>query len=299
MTKLGKIYLEIGNICNLLCPFCLPHLRPPRTMTAEQIAALLPQIKKIASSVCLHVLGEPLYHPEFDEICDLLTLWDIPVQITTNGTLLHNKKEVILKQNSIRQMNISVHALDWLPLARDCHRLLNEIHQFCCEARVIRPEMYINLRFWNFNKIEQSPSFQFFRSLFNSDGFNFNESKIDPRWKKSFHIIDRLYLHFDMQFQWPSLSNPVRSEKGYCYGLTHHCGILADGNVVPCCLDGNGTIILGNCFITPLEEILNSPRAKNMADHFNKGELAESLCRRCCFISRFDKKAGHLQKNKS
>ncbi len=283
---LEKIYLEISNTCNLSCPFCVPHLRSPQAMPIDRILRILPQIKKTASSVCLHVLGEPLFHPEFDGICDLFTAWDVPVQITTNGTLLYEKKKTVLKQNSIRQMNISVHALDSPAFSHDRHKLLNDIHQFCTDARIARPDMYINLRFWNYDEIRNSPSFQFFQSLFNLNGL-----KIDLRQKKRVHVIDRLYLHFDSQFQWPSLDQPVRSEKGHCYGLIHHCGILANGDVVPCCLDGNGIMVLGNCFATPLEEILTSPRAQNILDHFNKGELVESLCRRCCFISRFDKKA--------
>nr|NJM01829.1 radical SAM protein [Desulfobacula sp.] len=283
MIRLEKIYLEIHNRCNLSCPFCLAPRRPPQTMAGDQILRILPRIKNIASTVCLHVLGEPLFHPEFDAVCDLFTAWGIPLQITTNGTLLHKKQGVILKQNSIRQINISVHALDSLP---DCHEFLAQIRDFCSRAQILRPDLYINLRFWNYQNLGKSPAFQFFKSL-----FRFDDSRIDIRWKKSFLLQGRLYLNFDAQFQWPCPAHPVRSLKGYCHGLSTHCGILTNGDVVPCCLDGNGEMVLGNCLVTPLEEILSSPRAQNMVAHFKKGELIESLCRRCDFISRFDKKA--------
>ncbi len=289
MVRLEKIYLEIGNICNLSCPFCLVPRRPPQTMAKDQILQILPQIQKIASSVCLHVLGEPLFHPEFDTICDLFTTWDIPVQITTNGTLLHQKQTKLLEQNSIQQINISAHALDSLPFSLGCQEILTQIRDFCNQAHIARPDLYINLRFWNYHDLGKSRAFQFFKSL-----FHFDDSKIDIRWKKSFLLQDRAYLNFDSQFQWPCPAHPVRSEKGYCYGLSSHCGILANGDVAPCCLDGNGEIVLGNCLITPLEDILSSPRAQNMVAHFNKGELIEPLCRRCDFISRFDKKAHRL-----
>jgi len=289
MTKLGKIYLEIGNICNLSCPFCLVPRRPPRTMAKDQILQIIPQIKRLASSVCLHVLGEPLFHPEFDAICDLFTLWNIPVQITTNATLLHKKQKKLLEPNSIQQINISVHALDSLPFSLDCQDILTRIRDFCSQAQILRPDLYINLRFWNYHELDNSPAFRFFKSL-----FDFDDHRIEIQWKKSFRIQNRIYLHFDTQFQWPCLTHPVRSEKGYCYGLNSHCGILANGDVVPCCMDGNGEMVLGNCLVTPLERILALPRAKNMVLHFNRGELAEPLCRRCDFISRFDKKAQRL-----
>ncbi len=295
MPKLEKIYLEITNRCNLSCSFCLTPLRNPETMTKDGILRILPQIKERASSVSLHVLGEPLLHPKFDTLCDLFTSWEVPVQITTNGTLLHNKMETLLKQNSIRQINISVHALDSRSLSCDSHKYFIDIYQFCCEAQINRPDLYLNLRFWNYDELKNSPAFDFFQSL-----FNFDVSKIDLKRKKSFHLQNRLYLHFDSRFQWPSMAHPVRSKKGYCYGLTSHCGILANGDVVPCCLDGNGEIVLGNCFVTPLDIILSSPRAQNMRAHFDKGELIEPLCRRCNFISRFDNKARRSAgKNKS
>ncbi len=289
MTKLGKIYLEIGNICNLSCPFCLVSRRAPRTMAKDQILQIIPQIKRLASSVCLHVLGEPLFHPEFDAICDFFTLWDIPVQITTNATLLHKKQKKILERNSIRQINISVHTLDSLPFSLDSQDILTRIRDFCSQAQSLRSDLFINLRFWNYHDLEKSPAFRFFKAL-----FDFDDHKIEIQWKKSFRIQNRTYLHFETQFQWPCLTHPVRSEKGYCYGLSSHCGILANGDVVPCCLDGNGEMVLGNCLVTPLEEILASPRAQAMRNQFNRGLLVEPLCRRCDYISRFDRKAQRL-----
>ena len=289
MAKLGKIYLEIGNICNLSCPFCLVSRRAPRTMAKDQILQIIPQIKRLASSVCLHVLGEPLFHPEFDAICDFFTLWDIPVQITTNATLLHKKQKKILERNSIQQINISVHALDSLPFSLDSQDILTRIRDFCSQAQSLRPDLFINLRFWNYHDLEKSPAFRFFKSL-----FDFDDHRIEIQWKKSFRIQNRTYLHFDTQFQWPCPTHPVRSEKGYCYGLSSHCGILANGDVVPCCLDGNGEMVLGNFLVTPLEEILASPRAQAMRNQFNRGLLVEPLCRRCDYISRFDRKAQRL-----
>lgn len=289
MTRFDKIYLEITNICNLSCPFCLKGGRPPRAMQPDEIKSLIPQLKNLADSVCLHVLGEPLCHPEFDWICDLFTLWGLPVQITTNGTLIHQKKKVLLRPNAIRQVNISIHALDAISGNRERDEILGQIYQFCEQALAIKPEMYINLRFWNPAAKDLSPSLQFFRSL-----FHLNSLSIDLKRKKSFHISGRLYLNFDSQFDWPCLSHPLRTRSGYCYGLTSHFGILANGDVIPCCLDGNGSIALGNGFDLCIENILASYRAEAMRSHFHQGKLIEPLCQRCGFISRFDQKARRL-----
>ncbi|MBQ7126749.1 radical SAM protein, partial [bacterium] len=61
-------YLEISNICNLSCSFCSDHHRPFRTMTLQEINQALDQIKEVTDYVYLHLKGEPLLHPDFNEI---------------------------------------------------------------------------------------------------------------------------------------------------------------------------------------------------------------------------------------
>ena len=75
---------------------------------------------------------------------------------------------------------------------------------------------------------------------------------------------------------------------GFCYGMLDHVGVLADGTVVPCCLDADGEITLGNIFESDLSEILASPRARAIADGFKHHQKVEPLCRRCGYSKRFD-----------
>ena len=106
---------------------------------------------------------------------------------------------------------------------------------------------------------------------------------------KSKKIWNRLSLHFDSRFEWPSLDTPLVGDKGTCHGLKGHIGILADGTVVPCCLDKEGQIPLGNCLTQSLGSILMSERAVNMRKGFDNGVLVEELCRHCSYIKRFSK----------
>ena len=100
-------------------------------------------------------------------------------------------------------------------------------------------------------------------------------------------IKNKLYLHFDTEFIWPDLKLPILGQKGTCYGLSSHFGILADGTVVPCCLDKEAAIPLGKIQDTPILEILNSERAKSILKGFQNNKLVENLCQRCQYIERF------------
>ena len=107
------------------------------------------------------------------------------------------------------------------------------------------------------------------------------------RSKKSFQVKGRLYIHFDTEFVWPSMDLPVIGQEGSCYGLTSHFGILVDGTVVPCCLDKEGSIPLGNVQTQDLVQILENDRAEKILHGFKRGQLIEDLCQRCQYIKRF------------
>ena len=79
----------------------------------------------------------------------------------------------------------------------------------------------------------------------------------------------------------------IRGNKYFCYGLKDQFGILADGTVVPCCLDSDGIINLGNIFHEDIESILNSQRAQDIADGFKCGKATEDLCKKCGYAQRF------------
>ena len=69
--------------------------------------------------------------------------------------------------------------------------------------------------------------------------------------------------------------------------LRDQAAVLCDGAVVPCCLDHEGDIPLGNLLERNLEEILDTPRARALVRGFSEGRPPEALCRRCGFATRF------------
>ena len=113
---------------------------------------------------------------------------------------------------------------------------------------------------------------------------------IDVGFRKNKNITGRIYFHFDSRFKWPSFSDPYQGEKGFCHALSQQIGIHADGTVVPCCLDKEAGIPLGNVLQQDFREILNSERLVKIREGFKKHQLTEELCQKCTYIKRFDKK---------
>ena len=69
----SRAYLEITNVCNLACAFCPGTTREKRFMTPEDFALLAKKLRPYTGYLYLHVMGEPLLHPQLTEILRICT----------------------------------------------------------------------------------------------------------------------------------------------------------------------------------------------------------------------------------
>ena len=97
-----------------------------------------------------------------------------------------------------------------------------------------------------------------------------------------------LFLEPGERFDWPDPAAPDSGTE-FCHGLRSQIAVLCDGTVVPCCLDSEGRLALGNLHRQELAEILASPRATAMAAGFSRRQPSEELCRRCGYAARFSR----------
>lgn len=288
-----KIYIEISNICNLQCSFCPEVNRAKKVMSAQEFQAVITKVKNSTQEIALHLMGEPLAHPEFQKIIEICHKENVLVNLTTNGTHLKRYPRQLFFQPCIKQINFSIHSFKDNFADKDIGPYLESILEFSTQALSECPELYINYRLWNLASkdnqndanVEILDTIQtYFQVPINS--------RIHVSLNKSKKIIGRVYFHFDTRFDWPSLppKNDVHASQGFCYGLKSHIGIHADGTVVPCCLDKEAVINLGNIHKSSLEDIKNSPRAKSITDGFARYEVVEELCKGCTYRNRFSKK---------
>jgi radical SAM protein with 4Fe4S-binding SPASM domain len=288
LKKFSKVNIEISNICNLQCSFCPEVLREKKMMSLELFEKTIQQVAPITELVCLHLMGDPLVHPRLEDLIAICDRYKTKIFFVTNGVLLRAKKMSLLLHPTVQQVNFSLHSFfDNYP-AKDPAEYLKRIFEFTELAFAQRPDLYLNYRLWNLNDPSGSQTDN--RLMLNLVCEHFKcepPTQVNVRKQKSIHIKNRLYLHFDTEFTWPSLDLPVLGTSGRCHGLSSHFGVLVDGTVVPCCLDKEAAIPLGQISTTPVLEILSSPRAKEMLYGFRQKKLVEELCQRCQYIERF------------
>ena len=272
----SQVYVEITNICNMNCSFCHGHSRAPRQMTEGEYARVLEQLSGKTQYIYHHLMGEPLTHPLLPRFIQMARQADFRPMLTTNGTLLDTRGEPLLDKG-LHKVNISLHSFEG---ARpDFHRqYIEKIAAFSEKAN--QAGTIISLRLWN-NGFDNGRN-QITLSLL--------QEQLPGQWSENtrgYRIRDRLFLEWGDRFDWPDLNAPNYGNQVSCYGLRHQFGILSDGTVVPCCLDSEGSIALGNVFREDLADILSSPRAKAIADGFRCRTATEELCRRCGYAQRF------------
>jgi radical SAM protein with 4Fe4S-binding SPASM domain len=284
-----KIYIEITSVCNLACSFCPQTERKSNFIKLEAFHRILDQIKPHTKHIYLHVKGEPLLHPKLDELLDASHAKGFKVNITTNGTLITKAGPKILGKPAVRQMNFSLHSFDGHEGSTNREKYLADIISFVREA--VRHRMLISFRLWNLQKdnitnIERNRNRQTLEILEKEFGLDYKiEEKVVPG--SGVKIAEGIYLNQDHEFQWPSLKAPEDEGKGFCHALRSQAAILVDGTVVPCCLDGEGVINLGNVNSASFSDIVEGERANNLFNGFSRREAVEELCRKCGYRQRF------------
>lgn len=288
MKSFKKIYLEISNSCNLQCSFCPEVEREKFLMAPQEFEENLLKVLPYCEDLCLHLMGEPLSHPDFEKIVAICEKHQASINLTTNGTLLHKFHSKLFFKPCFKQINFSLHSFSDNFPNKNIKPYLLDILQFSKMAQQEAPLLYINYRLWNIfdqnNWNEENQEIvdtvcDFFKSPI--------KEKVHVGRHKSKRIIDRIYFHFDSRFEWPSKELPYQGEDGFCHALSHHLGVHANGTVVPCCLDKEAQIDLGNIYESSLEEIMQTSRFQNMQQGFKNKKLVEKLCQHCTYIKRF------------
>ncbi|RLA66378.1 MAG: radical SAM protein [Epsilonproteobacteria bacterium] len=286
--KFYRIYIEITNVCGLSCSFCPTKELPSREMDLMFFESIVMQAKAYTKEIACHVVGDPLTQSNLHEYLDIIHKHGIKAMLTTSGYFLKKHSYDTLFHPCVKQINISLNSFNKNDTSLSFDQYITPVLALC-KAKLEREEaLFINLRVWNLDELMSERTFN--ETLFAKLSSFFN-TKLDLKniyeeRPRSIRLASKVLVHFDNYFEWPSLNNKVYGD-GTCQGLQSHVAILASGKVVPCCLDCDGIIELGDLHTESLNKILSSKRATGMLEGFKEGKATEELCRKCSYKERF------------
>jgi len=261
-TTVKRIYLELTNTCNLACPFCLKTQRSTAELPLNLVEKIMRQSQNLCDYLYLHVQGEPLLYPRIAEVLALADKYQRQIQLVTNGTLLKEKQELLLKTKALRKIAIS---LQGLFLAENLTDKLTDLAEFLQAAKATK--VIVELRFWGNN-----PAI----TTYLKERYSYSVTQGSKR-----QVDDRLFINYQKQFDWPSLNPAVQRQNTYCIGPSLMLCVLSNGTITPCCLDVEGRLSLGNIQNSSLSEALINPRYLSLIRGFQDNKVLELLCQHC------------------
>jgi MoaA/NifB/PqqE/SkfB family radical SAM enzyme len=284
MKPFKRTYIEITNVCNLSCTFCPGTSRRKEFMTPESFDHILKNFGRHATHLYFHVLGEPLLHPSLGELLDIAHRYGKVVNLSTNGILIDKVGNTILGKPSLRQITFSMHS--FRPAGSESpEAYLDPIIEF---IRATSEKHIIRLRLWSSDEPDPQGTRKHFVARLFKEFRAPEESDFSADFDNGVQLDKNVFLNPAHRFEWPDSNGPTYGDTGFCLGLREQVAVLVNGDVVPCCLDKNGDIVVGNALRQPLREILDSPRARLLYSGFSQRSVVEPLCLRCSYRLRFN-----------
>lgn len=253
-------------------------------MSLDEFDLVTDRIRGQVSFVYFHLMGEPMLHPLLPQFILMARQKGFRTVLTTNGTLLDRAMDLL--DTLPHKVQLSLHSHEGNARSGSLSDYADSVMRFATQAA--QRGTCVVLRLWN----------QGGKSAHNDALIAMLEQYVPRPWRErpdGFRMCDNLYLEMDRKFEWPDASKPQASQTSdpsisespnrntqyFCKALLSQIGVLADGTVVPCCLDHDGTVSLGNLFHQSLAQILASPRAQALVKGFEHHAAVEPLCRNC------------------
>lgn len=272
MKKYKKIYIEITNNCNLNCNFCSIVTRKKKYMSIAEFEEILKKINDYTDYIYLHVKGEPLLHPKLIDFITLADKYGLKVNLTTNGTLFKRLAKDLGKCNNLNKINFSLHSEN---------NIEDYFGNIFDNIKCLNKNTTVIYRLWTLknNKLDEK-STKIVKKI--KDYYNLSPETVEEIINKNnININSTIYVDKDNEFEWPTIT--TKKTTGYCYALKTQIAILVDGTVVPCCLDSDGIINLGNIFTETIAEIQKKERYRRLKKSFQDRKPCEELCQSCTF----------------
>ncbi len=270
--RFKKIYIELSDHCGLKCSFCPSKKNQRKQMDQELFSKIAQQIEGKCQRVCLHLLGDPCKIANLKEYLEILKQHHLWVDLVTSGFYLEHQH--LLLDPPLHQIAFSLDAgFDKNnPRPKD---YLQRILEFCDWKMQSQSKVFINLRIQDstLQTLPIATIFEFFKQPIPKDFKTYERIRLAPY----------ISLNITKTFQWADKNAKIWQEQKYCHAIKEQFGILSNGIVVPCCMDTQGIIALGDANTQSLDSILTSHRAQNMQKGFKKGVCVEELCKKCLF----------------
>lgn len=257
--KITSIQFEVTNSCNLKCKMCPVNngmKRKKGFMDFNLFKKVLDENSNVEFGLFFN-WGEPMLHPRIIDMLEYARDRKVKTFITTNLTTIDTKEKMteFLKCN-LSRITISLDGFE------DSYTKIRGYDYNIIEKRL---QQLIELR----NKLKLDTKIDVNMVIMPE-----TEKHVLKFFKKWSEVVDRIQIQ-------PSISFTPRKRNSRCKEFWRgNVIVLWDGKVVPCCVDYEGEMVLGDANKEKLSNIWNSKNAKTFRKMHNKKTFPR-VCQNC------------------
>jgi len=264
--------VESTNLCNLNCKMCTRRemKRPVGMMDFGLFRKIVDEAKKGGTEfLILHEMGEPLLHPKITEMIDYCEDNGIRAGISTNATLLTEKIGKKLLKSKLSEITLCMDGAT--------KKTYEKIRQGA-NYETVKKNI---LRFLEMKKKSGNTRMKAIVQLIEMDETVDEKEKFLEEWKKT--SADKIFFKKfstwadqvegikELAGQKHRYMNKLDAKRPPCFIPWQSVVVLWDGKVVPCCIDFDGKIELGDLTKQTLAEIWNGePMKKLRKSHIDR-----------------------------
>jgi len=292
MDKITYAYLETTNYCNLDCSFCnrTDVIGSLKHMSLEDWGKLLDGIKHHPiEEAKLMGMGEPMLHPQFDEICRMFkkTFPKCKLIVATNCQYnINDKFRECMKYIDMLYLSIDGYKesyerdrspAKWSKLLKFLEQF-KSVNRYDCDVVV---NYVINA--YNVQDIKQVDKL---RKEHNLGELRLNIAQIwDADTKMSDDIATSGYTKKDLNYLRENWNEQIMGKSKWeyedCFWVNNALYTTVEGNVKMCCMN-TGAKPFGNLFTNTIDEIRQMSDYQNVKQGCNTNNPT-SHCRNCSY----------------
>ncbi len=278
------VNIQLTNRCNLKCIMC-HHDRlqvPTRDMPLDRAKAVLDQCAEMGvGSVCLQNFGESFLYRQLPQAIAHGVGRGLEVTVVSNGTAMPVRMARAVVEAGLDKIVFSVEGAS----AERYEKIrvgarFERVHRNIARLRQVRDELGAPLRIELHTELfEEDEAFQDeYREFWGPLADSFSFAQLTPFPGIDYLDGDGERVHFG--------GEPTYAASP-CLFPFRFMVIKANGDVVPCCVDQNHDLVMGNAFDRPLGDIWRSEGYARLRDAARAAEYGDfDLCSRCPTMAR-------------
>jgi radical SAM protein with 4Fe4S-binding SPASM domain len=289
-----SITIEPTNMCNLRCPVCETGAnilgRKPHMMTFGEFVKIIDKVGPAANHVMFYYMGEPFLNKEVYRMIRYARDMGLYAMTCTNGDVVDPEKlyesGINLVSFQIGGMTQETHSI--YRVNSNLSRVIDNLSRYLeiIRLRGRKPvEHQVELGFIVMRHNEEEVE-EFLKW---ADRIGVDRKSIispcvrTPEQGYEFLPKSEDYWIYDREkFEREGILQPKKKfSDNFCPWLYYSITVQSDGNVVPCCRDPHGRIILGNLLEQPFEEIWNGPKFKFFRKYMRGHQAEVEICHLC------------------